>query len=40
MAVVFEKPSLRARLMPWFVGFDLPLLAVVVVLAMAGLLTM
>ena len=40
MAVVFENPSLRTRLAPWFVGFDLPLLVVVVVLAMAGLLTM
>ncbi len=40
MAVVFEKPSLRARLKPWFVGFDLPLLVVVVLLAMGGLLTM
>jgi rod shape determining protein RodA len=40
MAVVFEKPSLRARLAPWFMGFDMPLLVVVLVLAMAGLLTM
>jgi rod shape determining protein RodA len=40
MAVVFENPSLRTRLAPWFAGFDLPLLVVVVVLAMAGLLTM
>ena len=40
MAVVFEKPSLRARLTPWFVGFDLPLLVVVLLLAMGGLLTM
>jgi rod shape determining protein RodA len=40
MAVVFDKPSLRARLMPWFVGFDMPLFAVVLVLAAAGLLTM
>ena len=40
MAVVFEKPSLRTRLTPWFLGFDLPLLLVVLVLAMAGLLTM
>ncbi len=40
MAVVFEKPSLRTRLKPWFLGFDLPLLLVVLVLAMAGLLTM
>jgi len=40
MAVVFDKPSLRARLMPWVVGFDIPLFAVVLVLAAAGLLTM
>jgi rod shape determining protein RodA len=40
MAVVFEKPSLRTRLLPWFTGFDLPLFAVVLVLAGAGLLTM
>jgi len=40
MAVVFEKPSLRVRLLPWFVGFDMPLFVVVLVLAGAGLLTM
>ena len=40
MAVVFEKPSLRARLLPWFTGFDIPLFVVVLVLAAAGLLTM
>ena len=40
MAVVFEKPSLLARVLPWFKGFDGPLLAVVMVLAVAGLLTM
>ncbi|MBP6852773.1 MAG: rod shape-determining protein RodA [Rhodoferax sp.] len=40
MAVVFDKPSLRARLMPWVVGFDIPLFGVVLVLAAAGLLTM
>jgi len=40
MAVVFEKPSLRTRLLPWFSGFDIPLFAMVLVLAAAGLLTM
>ena len=40
MAVVFEKPSLRTRLLPWFTGFDMPLFVVVLVLAGAGLLTM
>jgi rod shape determining protein RodA len=40
MAVVFEKPSLRVRLLPWFTGFDIPLAVVVLVLAAAGLLTM
>ena len=40
MAVVFEKPSLQARLMPWFTGFDIPLFVVVLMLAAAGLLTM
>lgn len=40
MAVVFEKPSLRARLLPWFTGFDIPLFVVVLLLAAAGLLTM
>ncbi|MBL8335674.1 MAG: rod shape-determining protein RodA [Rhodoferax sp.] len=40
MAVVFEKPTLRARLLPWFTGFDLPLFVLVLVLAGAGLLTM
>ena len=40
MSVVFDKPSLRVRLLPWFVGFDVPLFVVVLVLAGAGLLTM
>ena len=40
MAVVFEKPSLLARALPWFKGFDVPLVLVVLVLAAAGLLTM
>ncbi len=40
MAVVFEKPSLLARIAPWFTGFDAALVAVVVVLGAAGLLTM
>ena len=40
MAVVFEKPSLLARALPWFKGFDVPLVVVVMVLATAGLLTM
>jgi rod shape determining protein RodA len=40
MAVVFEKPSLRTRLLPWFTGFDIPLFVVVLVLVAAGLLTM
>ena len=40
MAVVFEKPSLLTRALPWFKGFDAPLLCAVLVLAGAGLLTM
>ena len=40
MAVVFEKPSVLARIAPWFTGFDAALVAVVVVLGAAGLLTM
>ncbi len=40
MAVVFERPSLLARILPWFTGFDAALVAVVVVLGAAGLLTM
>ena len=40
MAVVFEKPSLLTRVLPWFRGFDVPLVLAVLVLAGAGLLTM
>ena len=40
MSAVFDKPSLRARVLPWFVGFDIPLFVVVLVLAAVGLLTM
>ena len=29
MAVVFEKPSLMTRVLPWFKGFDGPLLSAV-----------
>ena len=40
MAVVFDKPTLAQRILPFFRGFDLPLLLVVLVLAGAGLLAM
>ncbi|MBY0409326.1 MAG: rod shape-determining protein RodA [Burkholderiaceae bacterium] len=40
MAVVFEKSTLLQRLTPLFRGFDLPLIALVVLLAAAGLLAM
>ena len=40
MAVVFEKPSLLARTLPWFRGFDGPLVLVVLLLAGVGLITM
>ena len=40
MAVVFEKPSLLARTLPWFRGFDVPLVLVVLLLAGVGLITM
>ncbi len=40
MAIVFEKPSLWARLVPWFKGFDVPLTVVVLLLAGMGLFTM
>ena len=40
MAVVFERPSLWARALPWFKGFDAPLMVAVLLLAAAGLLTM
>ena len=40
MSAVFEKPSLRQRLMPLFQGFDGPLAFAVFLLVCAGLLTM
>jgi rod shape determining protein RodA len=40
MAVVFERPSLLHRAMPWFRGFDGPLAFAVFLLACAGMLTM
>ncbi len=40
MAVMFDKPPLFQRLLPWFRGFDLLLLLAVLVLAGVGLLTM
>ncbi|MBX3622425.1 MAG: rod shape-determining protein RodA [Rhizobacter sp.] len=40
MSIVFEKPSLWQRLKPVFVGFDLPLMAAVLMLAAMGLVTM
>ena len=40
MSVVFERPSLWRRLQPVFSGFDLPLLAGLVVLGVMGLVTM
>ena len=40
MALVFEKPSLIARLSPLFRGFDIPLALAVSLLACAGLVTM
>ena len=40
MAVVFEKSSLWTRVLPWFKGFDVPLMVAVLLLAAAGLLTM
>lgn len=40
MSVVFERPSLWRRLQPVFSGFDLPLLAGLVVLGVMGLITM
>lgn len=40
MPVVFEKPSLLARALPLFRGFDAPLIFAVLLLAGAGLLTM
>jgi rod shape determining protein RodA len=40
MLATFEKPSLAARVLPWFRGFDGPLAFAVFVLACAGLVTM
>ena len=40
MSVVFERPSLWQRLRPVLTGFDLPLLAGLLVLATLGLVTM
>ncbi|MBI3533646.1 MAG: rod shape-determining protein RodA [Curvibacter sp. PD_MW3] len=40
MAVVFERPSLFKRAMPWFSGFDGPLAFAIFLLACAGMLTM
>ena len=40
MASVFDKPSVWYRLPNWFRGFDGPLAAAVLLLAIAGLLTM
>jgi rod shape determining protein RodA len=40
MASVFDKPSMWYRLPNWFRGFDGPLAAAVLLLAIAGLLTM
>ena len=40
MAVVFERPTLRRRLIPWLSGFDGPLAFAVFLLCCAGLLTM
>ena len=40
MSVVFERPSLWRRLQPIFSGFDLPLLAGLLVLGAMGLVTM
>jgi len=40
MPVVFERPTLLQRLLPWFQGFDGPLAFAVFILAGIGLLTM
>ncbi len=40
MLATFEKPTLAARILPWFSGFDGPLAFAVFALACAGLLTM
>ena len=40
MPVVFERPTLTQRVLPWFQGFDGPLAFAVFILAGIGLLTM
>ena len=40
MAAVFDKPSLLQRFMPFFKGFDGPLMVIVLVLASMGLIAM
>ena len=40
MPVIFERPTLMQRAMPWFQGFDGPLAFAVFILACIGLLTM
>ncbi len=40
MSYALQKPSLWARILPFFRGFDTPLLVVVVMLGLLGLLTM
>ena len=40
MAVAFESPALWRRIRPWCRGFDGPLIAAVLMLAAAGMLTM
>jgi len=40
MSYAFQKPSLWARTLPFFRGFDTPLMVVVVMLGLIGLLTM
>jgi rod shape determining protein RodA len=40
MPVIFERPTLMQRALPWFQGFDGPLAFAVFILAGAGLLTM
>ena len=40
MSVVFERPSLLQRLRPVFSGFDLPLMAGLLILAAIGMVTM
>ena len=40
MPVIFERPTLMQRALPWFQGFDGPLAFAVFILAGAGMLTM